>query len=131
MKRALVGLLLVAGCGGGDPVRVTSCEGLLKPADPAAALPAGIPALAGQVLYGPNTQGKTHIVFGRVAGDFVQVRDDLVVKLEAAGWTIDGTDQETVEAEAQFSRQPPLQAGSVKVEPLCEGTVEIRYRLSE
>lgn len=130
MKRALAVLLLVAGCGGA-PVEVTACEGLLKAADPAATLPAGIPALDGQVLYGPSTQGKTHIVFGRVAGDFVPVRDQLVVKLKAAGWTIDGTDQETVEAEAQFSRQPPLQAGSVKVEPLCEGTVEIRYRLSE
>lgn len=139
MRRLLPALVLLpallAGCGGSSEPAASSggkpCDGLLKDADPTAKLPAGIPALDGQVLYEPSVQGKTTIVFGRVAkDDFVAVRDELKTKLEGAGWTIDGTDQESVEAEAQFSKTPPLQSGSVKVEPLCDGNVEIRYRLS-
>ena len=137
MKAALLlaPVLLLAGCSssGDDNSNAVgvSCDGKLRPADPAAKLPPGIPALDGQVLYEPSVQGKTTVVLARVAqGDFVKVRDDLRALLEQAGWTIDGTDQESVEAEAQFSRKPPLQTGSIKVEPLCDNNVEIRYRLS-
>ena len=127
----LVPLVVVSGCSGGPAKAKVSCDGKLTPADPAATLPAGIPALDGQVLYEPERQGKTAIVRGRVAqGDFVKVRDQLKELLSKAGWTIDGTDQESVEAEAQFSKQPPLQAGSIKVTPLCDGNVQVRYRLS-
>lgn len=137
MSRVLTALLtgaLLVGCGGdtlGPTPAAKPCDGLLKDADPAAALPPGIPALDGQVLYGPGRQGKTSVVLARAAGTFVDVRDQLVVQLKESGWTIESTDQESVEAEAQFSRQPPLRSGSVKVEPLCAGMVEVRYRLSE
>jgi hypothetical protein len=105
--------------------------GTLPSAVAGAKLPEGFPDVEGQVLYEPSTQGKTEIVFGLIdEGDFVEVRDEYVAKLETAGWKIDGTDQESVEAEAQFSKQAPLRAGTVKVQPLCKGYVTVRYKLS-
>lgn len=105
--------------------------GTLPSADPAAKLPAGFPA-RDQVLYEPSTQGKTTIVFGLVdESSFVEVRDDYVDKLKAAGWTIDGTDQESVEAEAQFSKASPLMTGTVKIQPYCKGYVTVRYKLNQ
>ena len=102
--------------------------GMLPSADPSAKLPPGFPA-RDQVLYEPTEQGKTTIVFGLVdEASFLEVRDDYVDKLKAAGWKIDGTDQESVEAEAQFSKSPPLQTGTIKVEPLCKGYVTVRYK---
>lgn len=129
MRRALPLLLLVAACGGGGgPVAAPGepCTSL-PPADPAAVLPAGFPALAGQVLYGPASQGKTRIVFGRSAGtDVVGLRDRLVADLEAGGYRIESTDQEAVEAEAFFTGP---HAGTVKVQALCQGQLEVRYKL--
>jgi hypothetical protein len=103
----------------------------LPTADPAAKLPPGFPD-RDQVLYEPSVQGKTTIVFGLVdESSFVEVRDDYVDKLKGAGWTIDGTDQESVEAEAQFSKASPLQTGTIKVQPLCKGYVTVRYKLNQ
>jgi hypothetical protein len=105
----------------------------LPTADPVAVMPAGLPAVDGQLLYEPSTQGKTHIVYGLLTTtDFVKARDDYVTALKAAGWKIDGTDQESVEAEAQFSKFPPLRTGTVKLAPLatCAGYVTIRYKLN-
>ena len=111
----------------GGPPRSQSC-GTLPSADPAAKLPAGLPS-RDQVLYESSTQGKTEIVLGLVhESSFVEVRDDYVERLTAAGWKIDGTDQESVEAEAQFSK--PAVTGSIKVEPYCTGYVTVRYRVS-
>ena len=91
-------------------------------------LPDGFPRLPGQVLYGPASQGATTIVFGRVEGDDFEVtRDELADRLEQAGYRLDGTDQEAVEAEAHFSSP---REGSVRVKRLCEGVLEVRYRLS-
>ncbi|MDP3712605.1 MAG: hypothetical protein Q8R60_08995 [Mycobacteriales bacterium] len=126
----VAGALLLAGCGGGattpqaDPgVPCTS----LPPADPAAVLPTGFPALADQVLYAPASQGATRIVFGRVPGtDFLALRDDLVARLTAAGFRIESTDQEAVEAEAFFTG--PVE-GTVKVQRLCAEQLEVRYKL--
>jgi len=122
-------LLALAGCGddgtGTAKPRATPC-GALPTADPAATLPSGFPAPQ-QVLFDPATQGKASIVFGLVDdGDFVKVRDDEVDRLKAAGYTIDGTDQESVEAEASFSGP---HRGTIKVEPLCEGRVTVRYKI--
>jgi hypothetical protein len=135
---ALVPLLMgLAACGDDDKDKDADSTqggqqacGTLPTADPTAKLPAGFPA-RDQVLYEPSTQGKTQIVFGLVdESDFVEVRDDYVDKLKAAGWTIDGTDQESVEAEAQFSKNPPLIAGTIKVEPFCKGYDTVRYKLN-
>jgi hypothetical protein len=129
---ALLAVLAVAGCGSADPAApqqdaAAPCASL-PAADPQASLPAGFPQLPDQVLYGPASQGRTTIVFGRVEGDdFVALRDRLADELEAAGYSLDGTDQEAVEAEAHFS-QP--REGSVRVKQLCEGVLEVRYRLS-
>ena len=85
-----------------------------------------------QVLYEPSVQGKTTIVYGLVdESSFLEARDDYVDKLKAGGWTIDGKDQESVEAEAQFSKASPLQTGTIKVQPLCKGYVTIRYKLNQ
>jgi hypothetical protein len=102
--------------------------GTLPSADPAATLPSDFPALGDQVLYEPTMQGKTKIVFALVdESDFVEVRDELVEKLKAAKYTIDGTDQESVEAEAEFSGP---HRGTIKVEPFCKGYVTVRYKLT-
>jgi hypothetical protein len=133
VRRALLlALLALPACGGATPAAApsdpaTPCTSL-PAADPAASLPEGFPQLPGQVLYGPAEQGATRIVFGRVEGeDFEAVRDRLADELEAAGYRLDGTDQEAVEAEAHFSA--PVE-GSVRVQRLCEGVLEVRYRLS-
>ena len=129
---ALLALLGVTACGSGAPAApaqdaAAPCTSLPS-ADLAASLPEGFPSLPGQVLYGPASQGSTRILFGRVEGDsFVDLRDRLAADLEKAGYVLDGTDQEAVEAEAHFS-QPS--EGSVRVKQLCEGVLEVRYRLS-
>jgi hypothetical protein len=126
----------LSACGDDDNDKKTTATasdgcGTLPSADAAAKLPDGIPSID-QVLYEPSTQGKTTIVFGLVdESDFVEVRDELVTKLKAAGWTIDGTDQESVEAEAQFSKADPLKTGTIKVEPLCKGYVTVRYKVND
>ncbi|MCU1600370.1 MAG: hypothetical protein JWO22_1079 [Frankiales bacterium] len=136
MKRlALLVLVAATACSGSSSTKggATPCTGL-PTVDPGAAMPAGLPPIDGQVLYEPSTQGKTHIVYGLLkTTDFVKVRDDYVTALKGAGWKIDGTDQESVEAEAQFSKGPPLQAGTVKIAPLdtCKGYVTVRYKLNE
>ena len=132
----LAGLVLVGAAACSDsstPSSGSTCTNV-PTADPAAKMPTGLPPVDGQVLYEPSTQGKTQIVFGlSKTGDFVKVRDDYVTKLTAAGWKIDGTDQESVEAEAQFSKASPLQTGTIKVQPLasCDGYVSIRYKVNE
>lgn len=131
MRRTLAALTLVpllAACGGGSQDDAGRTCGTLPTADPAATLPTGFPALAGQVLYGPASQGKTQLVFALVAdSDFVGVRDDLVAKLKAAGYEVPGTDQEAVEAEAEFTGP---HEGTIKVTPLCQGQVTVRYKFT-
>ena len=132
MKRALLLLLALTACGGGAEPAVQQdaaapCTSL-PAADPDASLPDGFPQLSGQVLYGPAKQGATTIVYGRVEGDdFEATRDRLARELETAGYSLDGTDQEAVEAEAHFSSP---REGSVRVKQLCDGVLEVRYRLS-
>ena len=109
--------------------RASAACGALPSADPAATLPDGFPTLAGQVLYEPSKQGSTTIVFGRVKGeDFVGVRDQLTTQLVAAGYKIPGKDQESVEAEAEFDGP---HVGTIKVQPLCEGYVYVRYKIEQ
>ena len=129
MRAAVVLLLALTACGGAEPVTDSAAPCTSLPAaDPSASLPTGFPQLPGQVLYGAASQGATTIVFGRVEGEDVEAtRDRLAEQLEAAGYALDGTDQEAVEAEAHFSSP---REGSVRVKQLCEGVLEVRYRLS-
>lgn len=122
----LLGLTGCAGTGNGAGTGATTRAcGTLPTADPAATLPAGFPK-RDQVLYGPATQGTTKIVWGLVdESSFLEVRDDFVGRLKTAGYTVDHTDQEAVEADAEFSGP---QAGTIKVAPLCKGFVTIRYK---
>jgi hypothetical protein len=131
MRASVVLLLALTACGSGEQLPVQDAAApctSLPAADPAASLPEGFPQLPGQVLYGPASQGATTIVFGRVEGDdFKATRDELAAQLEQAGYALDGTDQEAVEAEAHFSAP---REGSVRVKQLCAGVLEVRYRLS-
>lgn len=126
-------LALAVACGGGTDDGGPAAEpcGTLPTADPVATLPAGLPPVDGQLLYNATTQGKTEVVFALLhESDFVAVRDRITKQIETAGWTIEGADQESVEAEAQFSKTSPVVQGSIKVEPYCEGYVVVRYRVS-
>jgi hypothetical protein len=106
----------------------TQACGTLPTANPQATLPAGFPKLSDQVLYEPSTQGATKIVFALVdESNFVEVRDEIVEKLKDAGYTIVGTDQESVEAEAEF-KKGDTEEGTIKVEPFCKGYVSVRYK---
>ena len=118
-------------CGSGEPAPSPSpgapCASL-PAADPAASLPSGFPRAARPGALRAASQGATRIVFGRVPGDdFVALRDQLAAALSRAGYSLDGTDQEAVEAEAHFSAP---REGSVRVKQLCDGVLEVRYRLS-
>jgi hypothetical protein len=135
---AAVPLILgVAGCGGsgdGDSDNEgssagVSCDGLLKDADPAAALPADLPRPDGAVFYEVQSQGATKRYFAHVEGDdFVRARDDLKADFESKGLKILGTDQEEVEAEFEFETGDGDE-GSVQVVPLCKDNLRIRWRV--
>lgn len=98
---------------------------------PATGLPTSPLALPGdEKLLSVQTQGKTTLVVASTAGtrqDVVMVRDAVVAELKKAGFTQTGTDQEPgYEAEAQLSGTADA---SVKVRPLCEGRIEVRYTI--
>ena len=104
-----------------------SCEGVVKPADPAAR-PADLPGPSGLTYYDKVAQGKTTIYFATLKGDHVvPARDAAVAALKGAGYTVKGTDAEAdAEAEAEFTGPHD---GSVQVVHLCQGTLRVRWRL--
>ena len=128
---AVLPILALSACSDGDAEIAAGADkacSALPTADAAATLPADFPTFGDVVLYEPSSQGKTSIVFGLIAdSDFVKVRDAQVATLKAAGYTIEGTDQESVEAEAEFTG---AHEGTVKVQPLCAGHVSIRYKIN-
>lgn len=107
-----------------------SCDGLLKAADPAAALPSTVPAgITGATFYEVQTQGATKRYFAYVSGtDLVQTRDAIKTAYETAKIEITGTDQEEG-AEADLEFKVGGEEGSVQVINLCEGTLRLRYRV--
>jgi hypothetical protein len=107
-----------------------SCDGLLKAADPAAALPSTIPAgITGATFYEVQTQGATKRYFAYVSGtDLVKTRDDIKAAFEAKSIQIVGTDQEAG-AEADLEFKAGAEEGSVQVINLCQGTLRLRYRV--
>jgi hypothetical protein len=144
MRRALCAVAAVplivglAGCGGSDDgeneeddkaASGVSCEGLLKPADAKAELPAELPRPDGAVFYEVQTQGETKRYFAHVEGsDFVKERDELKAQFESKGLKILGTDQEEVEAEFEFETATGTD-GSVQVISLCKDNLRIRWRV--
>lgn len=82
----------------------------------------------GQKALSVQTQGKTTLFVASTAGtrdDVVEVRDAVVADLKGQGFELAGTDQEPgYEAEAQLEGRADA---SVKVRPLCEGRLEVRY----
>lgn len=109
-----------------------SCGDLLEPAAGAPAeLPFDLPRTGeDQVVLQVAEQGATTVAFTRVPGgreDIVEVRDRVLADLARAGYTVEGTDQEPgFEAEAELGGTRP---GSLKVSPLCEGYLEVRYKI--
>lgn len=97
----------------------------------ATSLPLDLPLPDGARVLRTAMQGATTVAFASIPGDrdsLVQVRDAVLDGLRAAGYRVDGTDQEpTFEAEAQISGP---HEGSIRVKPLCTGLLELRYRIS-
>lgn len=79
-----------------------------------------------------TTQGKTTVAFAKIPGgrdDIVAVRDRVLADLKTAGYTTVGTDQEPgYEAEAELGGKHD---GTLKVSPLCEGLLEVRYKIQQ
>ena len=130
----IVGLAACGGSSDGDNEEEgtssgVSCDGLLKPADAKADLPADLPRPDGAVFYELQAQGETKRYFARVEGeDFVKARDDLKAQFESKGLKILGTDQEEVEAEFEFETATGDE-GSVQVINLCKDNLRIRWRV--
>ncbi len=72
------------------------------------------------------------MAFAKVEGgrdDIVAVRDRVLGDLKTAGYETVGTDQEPgYEAEAEIKGQ---YEGTLKVSPLCEGLLEVRYKIEQ
>ncbi|MCA1824791.1 MAG: hypothetical protein ABR520_00925 [Mycobacteriales bacterium] len=107
-----------------------SCDGLLKPANTAAALPSDLPAGAsGATFYETEKQGATTLYYAYVAGDdLVRTRDAIKSAFESAGYEIEGTDQENG-AEAEFEWKGKAKEGSVQVIHLCKNNLRLRWRV--
>lgn len=134
---ALPLLLGVAACSeedkdkaGAARVAATPCPDGLDTDRAAEELPPDFPSLSGARLYRLESQGKTKIWYATLDGgtdDLVPVRDRIVDGLKGKGYDIEGTDQEQgAEAEAEFKGP---HEGTVRTRPLCDGHVEIRYKL--
>ena len=107
------------------------CNGRDQPAGGApAALPLGLPLTEGERVLSVATQGVITVAFAGLPGDrddIVSTRDRVLADLTSAGYRVVGTDQEPgYEAEAQLDGP---HEGTLKVSPLCEGLLEVRYRI--
>ncbi|MCW2543731.1 MAG: hypothetical protein JWM40_1283 [Frankiales bacterium] len=110
-----------------------ACAGLdVPPAGAPTELPLGLPLTTGETVLSVTTQGKTTIAFAALPGtrdDVVKVRDQLLTDLRAAGYTAPGTDQEPgFEAEAELAG---THEGTLKVAPLCENVLSVRYKINQ
>lgn len=106
------------------------CDG--RTASTASALPFGLPLSEGEQVLRVATQGATTVAFATVPGDrdsIVDERDAVLADLERAGYRVTGTDQEPgYEAEAQLAGP---HTGTLRVKPLCEGLLEVRYKIED
>lgn len=96
------------------------------------ALPLDLPSSEGVVLRRVAEQGRTTAVFADTPGgptDIVTVRDRILDDLRAAGYQVVGTDQE-MDAEAEAEVSMGSRDGTLRVKPLCTGTLEVRYAIN-
>jgi len=108
-----------------------ACGGRDVPAAGAPAeLPLGLPGTEGETVLSTAEQGRTLVAFAKIAGgrdDIVSTRDRILTDLGTAGYTVVGTDQEPgYEAEAELGG---THEGTLKVSPLCEALLEVRYKI--
>ncbi len=93
-------------------------------------LPFDLPLTAGAKVLRIDSQGATTVAFASLPGgrkDIVAERDLVLKDLERAGYRVAGTDQEPgYEAEAQLEGP---HTGTLRVKPLCEGLLEVRYKI--
>ena len=128
---ALLLLGLTVGCGG-ESTRAAQEEPCGSRDTPVAGVtaPAGLSLPPEQKLLRVQKQGRTVVAFASTAGDrddIVTTRDAVLEKLKAQGFTVVGTDQEPgYEAEAEITGTAD---GTVRVTPLCEGRLEVRYKI--
>ena len=106
-------------CGGLDVVKGTPT------------LPSGFNLPPGERLLEVQTQGKTKIVYASTDGkrdDIVSVRNEVAATLTGDGYRVTHTDQEpTFEAEATVTKNGT--DDSIRVQPLCNGRLRVRYIL--
>ncbi|MCU1587235.1 MAG: hypothetical protein JWN31_728 [Frankiales bacterium] len=139
----VLGLLAVGGIGwalkehheraGIKKTAEKSCAGLDQPvAGAPTELPLAIPLTSGETVLSVTTQGKTTIAFAKISGtrnDVVKVRDQILTDLRAKGYTVPGTDQEPgFEAEAELAG---THDGTLKVAPLCQDVLSVRYKINQ
>lgn len=108
-----------------------ACDGREQPVSGApSALPDDLPLTEGATILNVTSQGRTDVAFAKVEGgrdDIVAVRDKVLADLKGAGYETVGTDQEPgYEAEAEIKG---TYEGTLKVSPLCEGLLEVRYKI--
>ena len=109
-----------------------ACGDLASPeAGVPASLPLGLPLPPRAEILRVTSQGATQVAFVDVPGDrddLVAVRDEVLRELQGVGYETVDTDQEPgYEAEAEVTGP---HEGTVKVTPLCEGLIEVRYAIS-
>ena len=143
MKRVLIVLLVLGVLGGAGVLGFFAFErheakgkagracGTLDTPSGSPTLPSQLALPEGQKLLSVETQGKTVIVLASAAGglkDLTDVRDDVLDALKSQGYTKGSTEAEAdIEAEGQFSGNAD---GTLRVRPLCDGRLEVRYKLS-
>jgi hypothetical protein len=142
--KIVVGVLVVAALAGlgfylferhersGIAAKAEEPCGTLDTPEAGATLPVALKLPDDQKLLRVQTQGKTVVAFTSTAGgrdDIVDVRDQVLDQLKANGFTVEGTDQEPgYEAEAQLEG---THTGTLRVKPLCEGQLEVRYKIED
>lgn len=142
VAKALMALVVLAGLGGGGFAVFEHYErqgvaekgerecGTLDVPTTTEALDVPLVLPGDEKLLSVQHQGKTTLVVASTAGtrqDVVRVRDDVVAELAREGYRKTGTDQEPgYEAEAQLGGTADA---SVRVRPLCEGRLEVRYTI--
>lgn len=109
-----------------------ACGDDAAPAAGSADLPFDLPLSEGEAVLRTATQGATTVAFASLEGgrdDIVETRDAVLRDLEAVGYRVTGTDQEPgYEAEAQLAGP---HTGTLRVKPLCEGLLEVRYKIED